>query len=259
MMRFADDSRRLRRLVVALSLACAFLLAGASLAFADLVDDMDDEVVNGGNAVITEATTGADSIQDMNQFGGVATFDDVPLITIKELMDNPIKYNNTLVRVSGEAIGDILSGDTSQYKWINISADGYSLGVYVETGDADKVSYLGAHGVKGTTLTVTGTFHAACNEGHAGELDLHAKHVAVKDVGGPFEHDTMSWQYILGAVLMLALALEFYVFYLVSARRLKKAEEAEGIVPAQQARLLRTQGVREKRISRNMGRGRHDE
>ena len=215
-----DRLRELMGALLAAALICCFIMP-AGLAWADPVNvtAADDTLAN--DTLVAEPVNGTDLSAAPATSEPAAQ--EVLLITIKELVSDPMKYDNMVVQVSGEAVGDIINSSNARYKWVNISADGYSLGVYMETGDTYDIRYLGAHGVRGTTIIVTGTFHAACAQSHAGELDLHADHVSVKFAGGPFEHDSMTSGFQIGAVVLLLIGIEFYLFYAILARRAAKA------------------------------------
>ena len=217
-----------RMLLIAALISCFIVPAGLAWAAPDDANEqsrtanvtpvatIDASELDANGTPIVAAEPAATDASD-------ATAQEIPLITIRELISDPLKYDGMRIQVSGEAVGDIINSSNARYKWVNISADGYSLGVYMETGQTYGIHYLGAHGVRGTTIIVTGTFHAACADGHAGELDFHAEHVSVKFEGGPFEHDSMSSGFRIGAIILLLVGIEFYLFYAVLARRAAKA------------------------------------
>ncbi len=128
-------------------------------------------------------------------------------VTITELVRTNADYNGAYVEVEGEAVGDIINGDDSQHCWVNLSSGDATIGVYMSVGNAAKVKNLGRYGVEGTTLAVYGIYHIACNEGHEGELDIHADIVEIKSIGGAVEDVAFDRPFAFGALGLVGIGL----------------------------------------------------
>lgn len=133
--------------------------------------------------------------------------------TIADLVGADAAYDGKEVVFTGEAIGSSYKGDDDAHRWVNLTdGDGNTIGVFMDIEDAAKVSVYGRYSVRGSMMTVTGVYHTACEEGHAGELDVHATKVAETTPGGPEETSPVTnWQWIgalaalvCGLVLLLA-------------------------------------------------------
>ncbi|NTU89369.1 MAG: hydrolase, partial [Actinobacteria bacterium] len=143
----------------------------------------------------------------------------VPIVTITDLCNAPEEYDGVLVEITGEAVGDILNGDDSGHKWVNLSSEGSTIGVYVSNEEADKVTNLGAYNVTGTVLEIQGTYHVACQDGHDGELDVHAAAVTVKSAGGVGEPDSIDPLFLVLGRASVVLGISLHVLHVQLKRR----------------------------------------
>lgn len=128
--------------------------------------------------------------------------------TIADLVGVDATHDGDEVVFTGEAIGGSYRGDDEGHRWVNLTdGGGNTIGVFMTDDDASKVSDYGRYGHRGSTMTITGVYHTACEEGHEGELDVHATGVVETSPGGPQETDTVAtWQWV-GALCVLAFGL----------------------------------------------------
>lgn len=105
--------------------------------------------------------------------------------TIESLFDQSSLYDNRIVQIEGEVIGDcIIAGDDNC--WITLTVvnpeDQSTISVLMSKEQASQIDRYGKYGVKGTTLQVRGTYHQACNS-HDGLPDVHATNTSVLSKG----------------------------------------------------------------------------
>jgi len=138
----------------------------------------------------------------------------------RELLENSARFNDNQVTFSGEVIGVLPRVD---FAWVNISDNGYVIGVLCRASDAKKVSVIGDYKHVGDTVQVIGIFHMACPE-HGGDLDIHADNFTVLVAGEEVDRPVSIPLVALSAVL-IAVAI-FVTFYLWRVRK-----EREKILP----------------------------
>lgn len=102
--------------------------------------------------------------------------------TIADVTESPEAYDGQTVCIRGEAVGRVINADEG-HRWVNLEANDATVGVYMSAEDASKVTVLGSYSSTGTRLEVVGVFHASCDAGHSGELDIHADQVSVRKEG----------------------------------------------------------------------------
>lgn len=116
-------------------------------------------------------------------FGFLLVFNGLSLAqspTIKDLINNPQKYDNKKVLIEGEVIGHIMKrGD---HVWFNINDTTTSIGIWAKAEIADKIQYLGKHAARGDLVRVDGVFYAPCPM-HGGDVDIHADSLMVVKTG----------------------------------------------------------------------------
>lgn len=110
-------------------------------------------------------------------FNGIAFADE---LSFNDLVENGKAYDKKVVKVRGEAIGDVMK--RGSYTWINISDGTLPFGIWMKNEDAEKVKMLGNYHNKGDIIEVTGTFNRACSQ-HGGDMDIHADNVVVVKKG----------------------------------------------------------------------------
>ena len=107
------------------------------------------------------------------------------VITINDLVEDALSYDEQTVTVEGEAIGEAL--ERGEYSWVNISDGTNAIGVWMPLADAKKINVYGDYHHTGDTLRVTGTFSRDCAE-HGGDVDIHSDSVQIVKTGGAVGH-----------------------------------------------------------------------
>ncbi len=121
------------------------------------------------------------------------------------------RYDGREIRVSGEAIGDVLHADQGGV-WVNVlGTGGTAVGVWVDRDDAERIQVLGDWKHRGDVVEVVGTFNQACPR-HGGDLDIHATTLRVVQPGERVRHDPRWWQGFAGGALILT-AAGMYLLY----------------------------------------------
>lgn len=195
MMRRNTFSSGIALCAFAFALAFAFCLATAPLALADeqnsdtahtaIEGQAAEEAPQDASEVSTPSTVERDpNIVDPTQRADNSFIYDT---SIGSLFDQASLYNERIVQVEGEAIGDrIIDSTHPGYCWITLTsmdeADSSTISVWISTEQADQIDRYGRYGVTGTHFQVRGTYHQACPD-HEGLSDIHATASGVLAVG----------------------------------------------------------------------------
>lgn len=157
--------------------------------------------------VLRPATTDLDPSQTPLQMGLACEADedprdqpgDVPLVRSVTLVTCPDAFDGMVVRVRGEAIGDLVG--RGERRWVLVNDDEYATygplelhgqsrgtntGIAVLLPEGQHVPNLGGPGTWGSRLEVVGTFRRAAVEDQGGPAVL-ADAVTVTAPGGQFE------------------------------------------------------------------------
>ena len=124
-------------------------------------------------------------------------------VPIGELVANARAMDGQVMRIMGEAVGDLMvRGD---HAWVNIlDASGTAIGVFLAKEEALKVKNLGKYRQKGDIVDLQGVFNDSCDV-HDGEPDVHAGSIAVVERGYPVSYPIEVSRIVFGGVI-LALA-----------------------------------------------------
>jgi hypothetical protein len=129
-------------------------------------------------------------------------------VSLSELVLNPLDYNQKVVEVKGEVIGEPLK-DIGGY-WVNISDGKGTVGVFVKEIDWERKLVGGDYNYRGDIVLVEGLFSASCAK-HGGDLDIHAHKLVVLEESKPKLHP-VDVKKILLSLLLLLLVLAFLFF-----------------------------------------------
>lgn len=133
-----------------------------------------------------------------------------------ELVEKPDAYDGRTVVYTGEVVGVVLErGDNA---WITVNDDHYGgnhlreyaelkggntgLGVYITSGMADEIGWVGSYTAAGDIVSVEGTFYAA-NPEHGGDLMIEAKELTVVRRGRPVTKHNLGKEPWIAVVLGL--------------------------------------------------------
>ena len=127
-------------------------------------------------------------------------------LPVAELIAGETAYDGRLVRIRGEAIGDMmLRGESG---WFNLGDGTGTVGVHAPADLLARVVFLGRYNVTGDVLEVTGVFHSACG-GHAGETHLEADDIRVLARGSAREETVNPGKLFLAVGLILLFLVAF--------------------------------------------------
>ena len=98
--------------------------------------------------------------------------------SIGSLFDQASLYDERIVQVEGEVIGDRIIDTTSpSHCWIELASmeedDTSNISVWISKEQTDQIDRFGRYGVTGTHFQVRGIYHQACPD-HEGLSDIHA-------------------------------------------------------------------------------------
>lgn len=98
--------------------------------------------------------------------------------SIGSLFDQASLYDNRIVQVEGEVIGDRIIDTTSpNHCWIELASmeedDSSNISVWISKEQTEQIDRFGRYGVTGTHFQVRGIYHQACPD-HEGLSDIHA-------------------------------------------------------------------------------------
>lgn len=196
--------------------ALALLVGAPAMAFAE-----------GGNAAVditetatTEAADDATTTEDGTAAEAGTTENPIE-VAIATLTSADTTLEGKTVTFTGEAVGTSFDGDDAEHRWVNLADENDTVvGVYMTTEQAEQVETYGHYGVRGSTVRVVGVYHTACNDGHAGELDVHAVEVEQMDAGSVDGADNATQtQWLVAALVALGAMALFFAERLLKRRR----------------------------------------
>lgn len=120
------------------------------------------------------------------------------ILTAAELVDARLKSDGRMVRLQGEAIGDIMYGGRGRV-WVNVLSDGVAMGLWVPEEQIDAVESLGDYDRIGTEVEALGVFNAACDV-HHGDADVHVTELNFVHEGRPREQPIHLWKLGLAGI-----------------------------------------------------------
>lgn len=185
---------------VAFAFCATFALTGCSVSLEDTGGIADPKATEPTNLV--DPSQGSDSS---------FLFD----TSIADLTDATSTVSDgQTVKIEGEVVGDIRNADFDDtHFWITLQEKDdditSTITVYCTEATTNLIDTLGAYGRRGTTLSVSGTFHVACSE-HDGMPDVHAQTSSIKAQGnsvqGLFDAKALSpaiLTFVSGLLLLL--------------------------------------------------------
>lgn len=144
-------------------------------------------------------------------------------LNLERLLNHPDKFDNSLVKVEGEVIGEPLKARKGV--WINISFKKYNLGVFLPSGKyLDKITHWGKYGVRGDYLLIQGVFHKNCPQHY--ETDIHLKSLSVIKTG-IIKKTLPSKLKIRYTILLLIISLTFILIYFLKDYLSNRQTESE--------------------------------
>jgi len=128
---------------------------------------------------------------------------------INTLVENTKTYDQQVVTIQGEAIGEVL--ERGEYSWVNINDGTIAIGIWMKTSDADTIKYFGDYKHVGDTVMVTGVFSRDCTE-HGGDVDIHCASYKIVKEGSVVISKISHSKAITAAILLIAAGLAMFFY-----------------------------------------------
>lgn len=123
-----------------------------------------------------------------------------------DLINHAKTYDGKSVIYRGEVIGDVMiRGD---HAWLHVNDDTIAIGIWVNKGLIQGISYAGDYRNRGDEVEVVGIFHRSCLE-HGGDLDIHAQTIKIVSAGAVIPRTVNHNKIYFGTGLFI-IALLFY-------------------------------------------------
>lgn len=127
-------------------------------------------------------------------------------VPIGDLIEKSIEYDNNLVEVTGEVIGDVMF--RGNMAWVNIGDRTGVIGVWISSKQAEKIRFAGDYQHQGDTVKVTGIFKRD-NEKQGGDLSIEGKMLETIKFGKAVHH-SISYMKLGSGVILSFMALLLY-------------------------------------------------
>jgi len=143
----------------------------------------------------------------------------VSAASLKEVLAKPDSFDRKEVVVEAEAIGELLKTDSGH--WLNVSFEGYNLGVFTQNSrNLRDIKYWGSYLETGDYLKITGTFYKDCPLHQMS--DIHLESLEVLDQGHK-NQQTVSPKKVRLANLGLAFCLVIAIIYFIKEKYGKRS------------------------------------
>lgn len=218
---------RARVLALALAFAVAFAVGAVpysvQVCWAEVVSSPSQSADSASSVSQSEdpvAVDGESNLVDPTQRADNSFIYDT---TVESLFEQPSIYDEKIVQVSGEAIGDIVVEDPLRAKnqWLTLtstdSGNSSTISLLLSNDQAAQIDHLGRYGVTGTMLQARGVYHQACKD-HEGIPDVHVSSINV--IARGVEHpDRFSIDLFIPGVIAIGLGLVLMgAYYFVRER-----------------------------------------
>jgi hypothetical protein len=121
------------------------------------------------------------------------------VVRSRQLIENAKEYDGKEIIFEGEAIGDIMERRAGA--WINVSDGDLAIGIWMEQGLSEKISYSGDYKTRGDRVRIKGVFNKSCRS-HGGDLDIHARELTILREGSRQIHPVSSSKRNLALILL---------------------------------------------------------
>lgn len=165
-----------------------------------------------------EPIDGTDGLGEENMINFQQTPDSSFLydIAISDLCSADVSYQKKMVQVKGEVVGHSVDSEQDPGMcWITLKSEPGekegSLSILLDESHLDAIDSYGDYNMRGTILSVKGTFHVACTS-HEGIMDVHAENVSAVQAGYEMPDDFNIVLFAPGLLLILV-AVGLYFAY----------------------------------------------
>lgn len=140
------------------------------------------------------------------------------IIDLKSLVDNPGKYDQKIVFLKAELIGEPLTTKTGT--WLNLAANDYNIGVFLKQKEIlKKVNYWGSYKEKGDIVEIKGIFYKNCSVHD--RRGIHLSELNIIEQGQEVEHE-ISNQKRKFAFISLTICLTIGIIYSIKIKLWQK-------------------------------------
>ncbi len=129
---------------------------------------------------------------------------------INDLVENTKAYDQQVVTVEGEAIGEVL--ERGDYSWVNINDGTNAIGIWMTAAESDTLEHFGDYKHIGDTIRVTGAFSRDCTE-HGGDVDIHSSSFEIVKPGHSVTETVSHTKTVAAAVLVFAALLIAFIYW----------------------------------------------
>lgn len=117
---------------------------------------------------------------------------------ISELIDKGKEYDNKVITLEGEAIGELL--ERGENSFVNINDGTSAMGIFLKTSEGETIEYYGDYHNIGDRVKVEGVFHRACKD-HGGDMDVHSNSMKIIEKGHATTHLIATWKLVTIGIL----------------------------------------------------------
>lgn len=128
-------------------------------------------------------------------------------VSLGELVSNPLNYDQKVIEVKGEVIGDVLK-DSGGY-WVNISDGKGAVGVFIKEADWEGKLQGGDYNWRGDIISVRGLFSVSCAK-HGGDLDIHAQRLILLKESKPQPRPLETRKVLLSLFLLFLVLISLF-------------------------------------------------
>ncbi|MCM8785105.1 MAG: DNA-binding protein [Candidatus Omnitrophica bacterium] len=136
-------------------------------------------------------------------------------VDIKDLYQQSKRYDNKIVKIRGEAIGEKIKRGMEICINIKDENEDYVIGVVLNKEMAEKIENLGRYRVKGDIVEIKGIYYENCPY-HLGERDIHVMEIEVLLKGEKHPEEIGIHKIILSFFLVLCVIFVIYYYHKVS-------------------------------------------
>lgn len=142
-------------------------------------------------------------------FGSICYANEITLLKIKDLLDNPSLYNNKSIALEGEVIGEVL--ERGNYSWVNVSDNTGAIGLWLTKKDSLIIKNFGSYKSTGDILKVTGIYNESCIQ-HDGDTDIHVSTIVIAAPGKANLLSVSSSKIKIAAFMILLCIINYVIF-----------------------------------------------
>jgi hypothetical protein len=128
-------------------------------------------------------------------------------VSLGELVSNPLNYDQKVIEVRGEVIGNVLK-DSGGY-WINISDGKGTVGVFIKEANWEGELQGGDYNRRGDIVSVKGLFSVSCAK-HGGDLDIHAQRLILLKESKPQPHPLEARKVLISLFLLFLVLISLF-------------------------------------------------